>query len=139
LIAGRMILPSSGFTAAHGFEPLSLVDGPTLRAAVGSIVYLVLVAALILGLATALRDAATSIGVGLGLLYLFPILAQVVADPDWRRHLEQIAPMTAGLAAQATTNLASLPISAWNGLAVVAAWAVGALLVAAMLLRWRDA
>jgi hypothetical protein len=48
--------------------------------------------------------------------------------------LEQIGPMTAGLAIQATTSLNTLPISPWAGLGVLAAWAAGALL-----LRMRDA
>ncbi len=37
-----------------------------------------------------------------------------VSDP-LRRHLDQIAPMTAGLAIQATTNLRSLPLAPWEG------------------------
>src|ERR1700722_4901807 len=35
LIAGRYILPGNGFNPQHGFSPLSLADGPTLRAAAG--------------------------------------------------------------------------------------------------------
>ena len=104
----------------------------------GSVVYLVLVALLSLGVATAIRDTAVSIGAVLALLYLPPILAQAVSDP-LRRHLEQIAPMTAGLAIQATTNLRSLPIAPWAGLGVLAAWAAGALLLGGTLLRLRDA
>jgi len=76
-----------------------------------------------LGAATAIRDTAASIGAVLGLLYLPPIAAQIVQDPTWRRHLEQIAPMTAGLAIQATTNLRSQPIAPWAGLGVLAVWA----------------
>ena len=72
------------------------------------------------------------------MLYLPPILAQAVSDP-LRRHLEQIAPMTAGLAIQATTDLRSLPIAPWAGLGVLAAWAAASLLVGGMLLRLRDA
>ena len=106
---------------------MSISHGPTLRAAVGSVLYLVLIALLSLGVATAIRDTAVSIGVVLGLLYLPPILAQAVTDP-LRRHLQQIAPMTAGLAIQATTNLHSLPITPWAGLGVLAAWATAALL-----------
>ena len=67
-----------------------------LRAAAGSVLYLALIALLSLGIATAVRDSAVAIGVVLGLLYLFPIIAAVVR-PAWQRHLEQIAPMTAGL------------------------------------------
>jgi len=68
------------------------------------------------------RDSATAIGVVLGLLYLLPIVAQLVTDPHWERHLQQIGPMTSGLAIQATTNLGTLPISPWAGLGVLAAW-----------------
>ena len=91
------------------------------------------------GLIRAVRDSATAIGVVLGLLYLFPILTQVVSDPHWRRHLKQLGPMTAGLAIQATTNLRGLPIGPWAGLGVLAAWAAAALLTGGLLLRLRDA
>ena len=33
LLAGRIFLPGNGFTVAHGFLPLSIAHGPTLRAA----------------------------------------------------------------------------------------------------------
>jgi ABC-2 type transport system permease protein len=139
LLAGRLSLPGHGFTAAHGFVPLSLADGPVLRAAAGSVLYLVLIALLSLGAATAVRDSAVAIGIVLGLLYLFPIVAAVVSDPQVQRHLQQIAPMTAGLEIQATVGLRSLPISPWAGLGVLAAWAAAALLVGGLLLRARDA
>jgi ABC-2 type transport system permease protein len=139
LLAGRLILPGHGFTPAHGYPLLSLGDGPVLRAAVGSVLYLALIALLSLGTATAVRDSAAAIGVVLGLLYVFPIIAGVVTDPHWQRHLQQIGPMTAGLAIQATTGLRSLPISPWAGLGVLAAWAAAALLAGGLLLRLRDA
>jgi ABC-2 type transport system permease protein len=103
------------------------------------VLYLALIALLSLGAATAVRDSAVAIGLVLGLLYLFPIVAGVVTDPHVQRHLQQIAPMTAGLDIQATTGLRSLPLSPWAGLGVLAAWAAGALLVGGLLLRLRDA
>jgi len=139
LLAGRLILPGHGFTAAHGFAPLSLADGPVLRAAAGSVLYLALIALLSLGAATAVRDSAVAIGIVLGLLYLFPIVAGVVSDQYVQRHLQQIAPMTAGLDIQATVGLRNLPLSPWAGLGVLAAWAAGALLIGGLLLRLRDA
>lgn len=138
LLAGRLMLPAAGLDPAHGYALVSIMHGATLRAAIGSALYLVLVAVLGLGLATAVRDTAVSIGAVLGLLYLPPILAQVASDP-LRRHLQQIAPMTAGLAIQATTNLGSLPIAPWAGLGVLAAWAAASLLCGGLLLRLRDA
>jgi ABC-2 type transport system permease protein len=139
LLVGWLALPSSGPTTAHDHLRLTLTDGPTLRAAAGSVLYLALIALLSLGTAAALRDSATAIGVVLGLLYLFPILAQAVTNPDWKRHLKQIAPMDAGLAIRATTDLDSLPIGPWAGLGVLAAWAVAAVLAGGLLLRLRDA
>jgi ABC-2 type transport system permease protein len=139
LLAGRLILPGHGFTAAHGFAPLSLAHGPVLRAAAGSVLYLALIALLSLGTATAVRESAAAIGIVLGLLYLFPIVAAAVSDPHVQRHLQQIAPMTAGLAIQATTGLRSLPIGPWAGLGVLAAWAAAALLAGGLMLRLRDA
>jgi len=139
VLAGRLILPGHGFTTARGFALLSLADGPVLRAAAGSALYLALVGLLSLGIATAVREAAVAIGVVLGLLYLFPILANVVTNAHWQRHLQQIGPMSAGLAIQATTSLRGLPISPWAGLGVLAAWAGAALLAGGLLLQLRDA
>ena len=138
LLAGRLMLPAAGIDPAHGYALVSIGHSPTLRAATGSVVYLVLIALLALGVATAIRDTATSIGAVLGLLYLPPILVLAVSDP-LRRHLQQIAPMTAGLAIQATTDLRSLPIAPWAGLSVLAAWTVAALAAGGLLLRLRDA
>jgi ABC-2 type transport system permease protein len=138
LLAGRLILPGHGFTAAHGFAALSLGTGPVLRACAGSVLYLGLIALLSLGIATVVRDSGVAIGLVLGLLYLFPIIGAVVSDPHLARHIEQAAPMTAGLDMQATIGLRGLPLSPWAGLAVLTAWAAGALLAGALLLRIRD-
>jgi hypothetical protein len=43
-------------------------------------------------------------GLLLGVLYLFPILVHIVTNAGWQRHLQQIAPMNAGLAIQKTTG-----------------------------------
>jgi hypothetical protein len=96
--------------------------------------YLGLVGLLGLGVATAIRDSAVAIGVVLGLLYLFPVVAATVANPHWQRRLEQFTPMSAGLSIQATTGLRGLPTSPWAGLGVLAAWAAGAMLAGGLLL-----
>jgi ABC-2 type transport system permease protein len=139
VLAGRILLPGHGFTAARGFPLESLADGPTLRAAAGSVLYLALIALLSLGIATMARDAAVATGVVLGLLYLSPVILIVVTDPVWSHRLERYAPMNAGLTIQDTTGLRSLPISPWGGLGVLAAWAAAALLAGGLVLRWRDA
>jgi ABC-2 type transport system permease protein len=139
LLTGQLILPGHGFTSAHGYPALSLGDGPVLRAAAGSVLYLALIALLSLGVATIIRDSGAAIGTVLGLLYLSPIFAAVVSSPHWHSDIERYAPMSAGLTIQATTGLRSLPISPWGGLGVLAAWAAAALLAGGLLLRLRDA
>ncbi len=139
VLAGRLILPGRGLSAAHGYALPSLGSGPDLRAACGTVLYLALISLLAFGITTALRDPAVAIGVVLGLLYLFPFAAAVIPDHVLARHLEQIAPMSAGLYIQATVGVRSLPLTPWQGLGVLVAWAFGALFLGALVLRFRDA
>jgi len=138
LVAGLLILPGHGFTAARGFTELSLTHAPTLRAAAGSVLYLMLIAALSMGIAATVRDSAASIGLALGVLYVFPVLAAFVGNPTWHDRIERYAPM-AGLNIQATTGLRALPIGPWGGLGVLAIWAAAALLAGGFVLGLRDA
>lgn len=139
MMVGRRVLLDNGFTRGPGSPMLSLAEGPMLRAALGSVLYLVLIALLSLGIAAAVRDSATAIGAVLGLLYVLSILPFMIADPAWQKLLWQLSPMNAGLAIQATTHLSILPLSPWAGLGVLAAWAAAALLGGGLLLRLRDA
>jgi ABC-2 type transport system permease protein len=139
VLAGRLILPGRGLSAANGYAVMSLGNGPDLRAAAGSVLYLALIALLALGVTTAVRDSAVGTGLVLGLLYLFPIASAAVPDQTVARHLEQATPMTAGLWIQATAGLRSLPLTPWQGLGVLALWALGALILGAAVLRLRDA
>jgi ABC-2 type transport system permease protein len=130
---------AGSLVAGNRLLPLAVTDAAVLRAAAGSVLYLILIGLLALGVTTAVRTPATAAGVVLGLLYVFPIIGLAATDPAFRRHLEQIGPMAAGLAIQATTGLDDLPISPWQGLAVLGAWAAAALLAGGLLLRLRDA
>jgi ABC-2 type transport system permease protein len=138
LLIGRLMFPSDGLDPAHGYALVSLSFGATLRAAGGTVIYLTLIALLSLGLTAVIRDTAASIGAVVSLLYLPPLLAQVVGG-TLAREVRQFAPMTAGLAIQHTTNLRTLPIPPWAGLGVVAGWATVAMLLGTIALRHRDA
>jgi ABC-type transport system involved in multi-copper enzyme maturation permease subunit len=83
--------------------------------------------------------AVLPVGPARWLLYLFSILAGVISNPHWHRHVQQIGPSSAGLAIQATVGLHGLPIGPWAGLGVLGLWASGALLVGGLLLQIRDA
>jgi len=138
VLAGHLILPAHGFTAARGFH-ISLSYGPSLRAAIGSVLYLGLIALLSLGIAAMVRDSAVSIGAVLGLLYIFPIILAFVTNTTWQHRLERWTPTNAGLTIEDTTGLHSLAISPWDGLGVLAIWAGAALLAGGLALRLRDA
>ncbi|MEU2773566.1 hypothetical protein ABZ646_11655 [Streptomyces sp. NPDC007162] len=139
LLVGRVVESGRGFTRAHGCTALSLADGPTLRAAVGSVLHLALIGLLSLGIALAVRNSATATGIVLALLFVLPILARVVAGPDWQHHLQQISPMTAGLAVQATVGIGELPVGPGEGLGLPALWAFAGLAAGGRLLHSRDA
>ena len=97
MLAGRLILPGRGLHP--GCTATRRCRWPAARTCeppAGSVLYLALIALLALGVATAVRDSAVSIGLVLGLLYLFPVIASAL-DPHWSRHLQQIGPMSAGL------------------------------------------
>jgi ABC-2 type transport system permease protein len=136
-LAGWLILPGHGVTPANGYA--SLTAGADIRAVVGAVLYLTLIALLSLGVATTVRDSAAAIGLVLGLVYLFPIAASLISNATIARRLQQIGPLSAGLDVQATIGVKSLPLTPWQGLGVVALWTAGALLLAALVLEFRDA
>ncbi|WP_436774548.1 ABC transporter permease subunit [Yinghuangia sp. YIM S09857] len=137
--AGRYLLLDGGFTRAHGYRPLSLADGPTARAAFGTVLYLVLIALLSAGVTWLLRDTAGALTAVLALLYVFPVLASLVSDDKWMERLNEIGPASAGMAVQTTVDVASAPIGPWAGLGVLTLWAAGWLALGATALLRRDA
>lgn len=139
VLVGRIILPNNGFTAANGYPALSLGDGPTMRAAVGTVLYCALVALMSLGFGTLIRETAGALTTMLGIVYVLPVVATLVSDPAWATWLERLTPTNAGLAVQATIGLDEAPIGPWAGLGVLAAYAAAALVAASLSLRVRDA
>jgi ABC-2 type transport system permease protein len=138
-IAGRLLLPAHGLSAANGYLVLSLSDRTDLRAFGCALLYLVLIALMALGITVTVRNSGAAIGIVLGLLFLFPIVAAVVPSHWLARRLNQVSPMIAGSYGQATVGLKALPLTPWQGEGVVALWAAGALLAGALVLRFRDA
>lgn len=139
ILVARIILPRNGFSRVNGYPPLSLADGATLRAATGTVLYLLLIGLLALGVAAVVRDAASSVTVVLALLFAGPIAVQFITNQQWNERLRRFAPSEAGLAIQSTVSVHDLPVGPWAGLGVLAAWSAAAVLVGGVLLVWRDA
>jgi ABC-2 type transport system permease protein len=131
------VLAARFMLAGHGYDAASLDSCAMIRAALGSVLYLGLIAVLATGVAAVVREGAAAIGVVLGLLYLFPLLGAAFG-PTWQWHVMQISPMLAGQDIQATTGLRTLPLAPWQGLGVVGLWAAGALLLGVAVLERRD-
>ncbi|MFF1452352.1 ABC transporter permease subunit [Streptomyces sp. NPDC058274] len=138
----------------HGFRPpaypdLSLFDGPALRAVVGSAALLALVAVLALAVGAILRSSAGAITAIVVLVILPQILAYALPLPvaHW---LLRVTPAAAFAIQQGVTYYPQVdhnclpesgcyPLAPWNGLAVLCAYVVVALALAAWRLRRRDA
>ena len=139
VLAGRLLLPGNGFNKHRGFTALSVLHEPTLRAAAGSVLYLILIGLFTLGLSTALRDSGLATAVVLCVLYVIPLVTDVMLSAAWRHRLDRWAPVNAGLAIQATRNIAKLPIGPWPGIGVLGLWTAVALAGGWVVLRLRDA
>lgn len=146
ILAAKAVLVGSAVTVSAAVaiggcvavDRLMLPSHPApLRPVAGSVLYLILIALLSLGAATALRSSAAALGTVLALLYAAPVVTMAVSDQTLQRHLLQAGPATAGLAVQ--TTVGSPLIEPWKGLGVVALWALGALLLGAVVLERRDA
>jgi ABC-2 type transport system permease protein len=139
VLAGQPLQSANGLTAHDGFLPMTLTHAAVLRAAGGSVLYLALIALLSLGLATALRDSGLAITVVLGLVLVLPLIGKLILNAHWERRFQRYSPMDAGLAIQATRNVAKVPIGPWEGLGVLGLWTAAALLAGWLVLRFRDA
>ncbi|WP_051366443.1 ABC transporter permease [Hamadaea tsunoensis] len=139
LLIGRWLLPHKGFTAANGYHLLSLGDGLTRRAAIGSVLYLVLVVVAAAGIGLLIRDTGAAVGCVFAFLFAGTLAAMFVSDPHWAHRLKRFSPMEAGLAIQSTTHFANLHIGAWAGVGVLAAYAGGLALIGWLLFQLRDA
>jgi ABC-2 type transport system permease protein len=136
-LVGQAILHGNGFVAANGYPAASLADGDTLRAVVGTGLYVTAVALLSLGVGAILRHTAAAITVMAGLVFLPVIAGSILGESaaDW---IERLCPTVAGFAVQATTDR-EFAIAPLAGLGVTFAYAAAALLAAAWLIQRRDA
>ncbi|MCX4828030.1 hypothetical protein OG746_04675 [Streptomyces sp. NBC_01016] len=144
LAAGRAVLSGSSGPSdspgSSGFPQLPLSSPELWRATLGTVVYLLLVALLSVGVALVVRHAAAAVGAVMALLYGPYLATLIITMPEHVLHrVQKLSPMTAGLAVQTTTGPGTAPLAPWNGIAVLAAYAGGALVVGWAVLRRRDA
>ncbi|MCU1367841.1 MAG: putative transporter transrane protein [Ilumatobacteraceae bacterium] len=107
------------------------------RIVIGVALYLTVVAALAMGIGAIVRNVAGGIGAFVGILLVLPVIAEALPQ-TWGDRINKWLPSNAG---QALMSVASdnTTLSPWRGFIVFSAYAVGTLVVAAVLLRRRDA
>jgi ABC-2 type transport system permease protein len=141
VLAGRPALAGKDLTTAVGYPSPDLSAGSLHRAVLGTMLYLTLVALLTAGIAAAVRHAGATVGIAVTVLYAPYLVTMLVPmSPRALDHIRDASPMTAGLAVQTTvagTGTSSLP--PWAGIAVLTAYAAGALLAGGVLFLRRDA
>jgi ABC-2 type transport system permease protein len=136
-VLGQHLLHGGGFVPP-AYPYATLGDGPVQRAVLGTALFLGALALLSLGVGAVVRHSVTAVSVLLGLLFV-PLVVAPLLPEDARELVQQSTP-GAGLAVQQTVERAdNLPIDPWAGVGVTFAWAAGALLLALVLIRRRDA
>lgn len=128
--AGQAVYSGTQATYALG-------DTSVLRAVLGAGVYGAAVALIGVALGFVLRSTATSVGVLVGTLMIAPVLVGLLPS-SISDGLSKVLPSNAGSALMSVTVDDSL-LSPAAGFAVLAAWIVGLLAVAAVLVKRRDA
>jgi ABC-2 type transport system permease protein len=136
---GQWFLRGNGFNYEGGYPAVTLADHEALRAVLGTGAYLGLLAVFCLGVGAVLRHTAGAITFVLAAL-LAPVIALNFLPEGIADWVEKYCLMGAGLAIQQTVERDdSIGLSPAGGLAVVGAYAVGALVVAFVAIGRRDA
>jgi ABC-2 type transport system permease protein len=139
VLIGRATLTSRHLTPGMGYRQLALSDSALQRAALGTALYLTLVALLSVGVAATVRHTGASIGTMLTLLYGPYLITLIVPMPAHTLHaIQDASPMMAGLAVQGT-GPGTAPLTPWTGLAVLTAYALVALALGNTLFTTQDA
>ncbi len=107
------------------------------RSVIGVGLYLTVVAALGIGLGAIVRNVAGAIAVLVGILLVLPVIASALPQ-TWGDRVNKWLPSNAG---QALMSLGSdnTTLSPWRGFAVFCGYAAATMVVAAVLLKRRDA
>jgi ABC-2 type transport system permease protein len=114
----------------------SLGDPGVMRAVIGSALYVGGLSLFALALATIMRHTAGAITTLTGIVFLLPIVSQLLPD-SWQVNGARYLPANAG---SAITNVVQVSdsLGPWTGFGVFLIWVVGLLAVAWYLLRRRD-
>jgi ABC-2 type transport system permease protein len=107
------------------------------RTVIGVAMYLTVVVVLAIGLGALIRNVAGAIAALVGVLLVLPVIALALPQ-TWADRINKFLPSNAGQALLGFTG-DSTQMTPWRGFAMFCAYAVGSIILAAWLLRRRDA
>lgn len=116
---------------------VSLTDPNVLRAVLGAVLYLTLIGVIGVGVGAILRHTAAAVAVLFAVLLVIPGLVSLLPSP-WNDNITKYLPGAAGEAMAAVTHFPNL-LSPGAGFVVFCSYAAVILMIAAFLLKRRDA
>jgi ABC-2 type transport system permease protein len=129
-------LASQGILTQHHVQT-TLGHAPALRALIGTGLYLAVLAVFCTGLAAIVRNTAGGIALFAGLLFVLPGLAAILPTST-QNAINPYLPSNAGTTILAGTHQAHT-LSAWGGFGLFCGYTAIVMLVAAVLMKRRDA
>jgi ABC-2 type transport system permease protein len=124
--------------ALLGSHSASLSHPGTMRAIVGTAIYVTLCGLAAYGVGCVLRHTAGTITLVIGVLFVLPIIVQLFPS-SWHDAIVRWLPTSAGNAISTTVGTTAHTFSPWAELAVFAVYVVVVLAAGATLFRTRDA
>ena len=129
---GQALLSRAHLSATLG-EP------NVLRAVIGGALFLTACGMLAYGLGALLRHTAGAISAAIGLLFVLTVLVQFLPQ-SWQNSVDKWMPALAGSQIWATkVSSGAHQFTAWGGFAVLAGWALAAIIAGLVVFRTRDA
>ncbi|WP_414172614.1 ABC transporter permease [Clavibacter tessellarius] len=133
------LLVARAFFVSAGAE-VDVLSGEFLLAALGAVLFVVLIGLMGFGFGLLLRNGAAGIGALVGLVLVLPIVGQLLGGVlDWVADLARYFPLSAGNRLYSTGTPAPGELEFWQALLVMVGWVAVILVPALVLARKRDA
>lgn len=122
--------------ALLGKHSIALAHHGVLRSVIGAALYMTVVGIFALGLGTIIRNTAGSITAIAAILFVIPPLMNILPS-NWNDAISPYLPSNAGRAVM-LIHRSSTDLAPWTGFGIFVLYALGALVIASILLKKRD-
>lgn len=116
---------------------VSVTDDGVLRAMLGAVLYMTLICAFSMGIASVLRSSALTMGILVPLFFMISTILNSI--PGVQKVAQFLPDVAGGLMLRSKPPQGDTVLTAWSGLAVLVAWVVVAVTAGYLAMRRRDA